>query len=50
MSSTVFQEIIDEASVYKYYAEGEWRKSTSGKSVSIINPTTRKPEYKVQGN
>lgn len=45
----LFAEIID-GDVYKYYADGEWKKSSSGKSVSIINPTTRKPQYKVQGN
>lgn len=45
----VFAEILDE-DVYKYYAAGEWKKSSSGKSVSIINPTTRKTQYKVQGN
>ena len=44
----VFAEIFHEE-VYKYYADGEWRKSTSGKSVSIINPTTRKVQFKVQG-
>lgn len=44
----VFEEIID-GDVYKYYSEGEWRKSSSGKSVAIINPTTRKTHYKVQG-
>lgn len=45
----VFAEIID-GEVYKYYADGEWKKSASGKSVSIINPTTRTPQYKVQGD
>lgn len=44
----VFAEIID-GEVYKYYCEGEWKKSASGKSVAIINPTTRKTQYKVQG-
>ncbi|KAG6536986.1 hypothetical protein ZIOFF_002064 [Zingiber officinale] len=43
----VFGEIID-GEVYKYYADGEWKTSASGKSVSIINPTTRKPQFKVQ--
>ncbi|KAK9149814.1 hypothetical protein Scep_008571 [Stephania cephalantha] len=43
----VFAEIIDEE-VFKYYSEGEWMKSSSGKSVAIINPTTRKTQYKVQ--
>nr|CAD1825668.1 unnamed protein product [Ananas comosus var. bracteatus] len=42
-----FDEIVD-GEVFKYYADGEWRKSNSGKSVSIINPTTRKVQYKVQ--
>lgn len=45
----VLAEILD-GDVFKYYADGEWQKSSSGKSVSIINPTTRKPQYKVQGN
>lgn len=44
----VFAEILD-GEVYRYYADGEWRKSASGKSVNIVNPTTRKTQYKVQG-
>lgn len=44
----VFSDIID-GDVYKYYSEGEWKKSSSGKSVAIINPSTRKTQYKVQG-
>ncbi|KAI7986975.1 hypothetical protein LOK49_LG14G02025 [Camellia lanceoleosa] len=47
--SGVFAETID-GDVFKYYADGEWKKSSSGKSVSIINPTTRKTQYKVQVN
>lgn len=46
--SGLFGEILD-GDVFKYYSDGEWKKSSSGKSVSIINPTTRKPQYKVQG-
>lgn len=46
--SGVFAEIID-GDMFKYYDEGEWKKSSSGKAVSIINPTTRKTQYKVQG-
>ncbi|KAH9318151.1 hypothetical protein KI387_019920 [Taxus chinensis] len=45
--SGVFSELL-EGEVFKYYFDGEWRKSSSGKSVAIINPTTRKPHYKVQ--
>lgn len=44
----VFEEIIDEG-VFKYYSDREWKKSSSGKSVAIVNPTTRKTEYRVQG-
>lgn len=44
----MFEEILD-GDVYKYYSDGEWKKSSSGKSVAIINPTTRKTQYKVQG-
>ncbi|KAL5708192.1 glyceraldehyde-3-phosphate dehydrogenase (NADP(+)) [Ranunculus cassubicifolius] len=43
----VFAEIFHEE-VYKYYSDGEWKVSSSGKSVSIVNPTTRKTQYKVQ--
>ncbi|KAE8722732.1 NADP-dependent glyceraldehyde-3-phosphate dehydrogenase [Hibiscus syriacus] len=35
-----------EGGVYKYYADGEWKQSSSGKSVAIINPITRKTQYK----
>ncbi|PIA52972.1 hypothetical protein AQUCO_01000676v1 [Aquilegia coerulea] len=45
--SGVFAEIFD-GEVYKYYSEGEWKISLSEKSVEIINPTTRKTQYKVQ--
>ncbi|KAF4354385.1 hypothetical protein F8388_027319 [Cannabis sativa] len=43
----VFADVI-EGDVYKYYCDGEWKKSSSTKSVAIINPTTRKTQYKVQ--
>ncbi|GAY44325.1 hypothetical protein CUMW_081300 [Citrus unshiu] len=46
----VFEEIVDENGVYKFFYDGVWRKSSSGKSVTIINPTTRKPHFRVQGN
>lgn len=46
--TATFAEIID-GDVFKYYADGEWKKSSSGKSVPIINPTTRKTHFKVQG-
>nr|AAM00227.1 glyceraldehyde-3-phosphate dehydrogenase [Oryza sativa] len=43
----VFAEIL-EGEVYRYYADGEWRVSASGKSVAIVNPTTRLTQYRVQ--
>ncbi|KAL2635263.1 hypothetical protein R1flu_006742 [Riccia fluitans] len=43
----VFKDMID-GEVYKYYADGEWKRSASGGTVSILNPSTRKPQYKVQ--
>ncbi|KAK9683682.1 hypothetical protein RND81_10G158400 [Saponaria officinalis] len=43
----VFGEII-EGEVYKYYADGVWKSSSSSKFVPIINPTTRKVQFKVQ--
>lgn len=46
--SGTFAEIID-GDVFNYYADGKWSKSSSGKSVPIINPTTRKTHFKVQG-
>lgn len=45
--SNAFEEIVDK-DVYKYYADGEWGLSASGKSVTITNPSTRQPQYKVQ--
>lgn len=44
----IFKDMVD-GDTYKYYHEGEWKVSTSGKSVGIINPSTLKPLFKVQG-
>ena len=38
-----------ETKLYKYYCEGEWRTSSSGKSVKNINPSTNAVAYEVQG-
>eukprot|EP00897_Mesotaenium_endlicherianum_P004275 jgi/Mesen1/3876/ME000208S02888 len=48
MAGTGFYAEIIDGDVYKYFADGEWKTSTSGKSQSIINPSTRTPCYKVQ--
>ncbi|EFJ23760.1 hypothetical protein SELMODRAFT_232458 [Selaginella moellendorffii] len=42
----VFKACLD-GDVYKYYADGDWKMSSSGKTVSVTNPTTGKPIYKV---
>ncbi|GFP87849.1 NADP-dependent glyceraldehyde-3-phosphate dehydrogenase [Phtheirospermum japonicum] len=39
---------IMENEVFKYYSEGEWKVSSSGQSVQVVNPSTRKTQYKVQ--
>ncbi|XVE53672.1 hypothetical protein DITRI_Ditri03aG0021500 [Diplodiscus trichospermus] len=41
----VFAEILG-GDVYRYYVDGEWKESSSGKTIAIINPTTRKTQYK----
>ena len=38
-----------EADVYKYYVDGEFKVSSSGKLVNILNPATNQVQFKVQG-
>lgn len=50
MSCEDFYSVIRaETGVYKYYCNGQWLVSTSGKSVPVINPTTQEKDYAVQG-
>lgn len=42
-----FQDIVD-GDTFKYYADGEWKVSVSGKSVGITYPSTLKMQFKVQ--
>ncbi|CAM6038605.1 unnamed protein product [Sphagnum compactum] len=44
----VFNEILAGDDTFKFYTDGEWKTSTSGKTVNIINPSTLKPVFKVQ--
>ncbi|GJP50243.1 hypothetical protein CLOM_g9383 [Closterium sp. NIES-68] len=46
--SGFYADIVD-GDVYKYFAHGEWKSSSSGRSVNIINPCTRTVVYRVQG-
>lgn len=34
---------------YKYFFEGTWNESSSGKTVKILNPSTNAAAYEVQG-
>jgi hypothetical protein len=44
-----YQDCADSASgAYKYF-DGEWKVSTSGKTVKILNPCTNNVQYEVQG-
>ncbi len=45
----MFSEILAGDDTFKFYTDGEWKTSTSGKTVNIINPSTLKPVFKVQG-
>ena len=47
--SGFYSDIKADSGVYKFYVNGEWKESTSGKSVSILNPTSNQAVYQVQG-
>lgn len=44
-----YDEIVASNGVFKYYVNGEWKESSSGKTVGVLNPTTNKNDFKVQG-
>ena len=44
-----YDEIKASSGMYKFYSNGEWMESTSGKGVSILNPTSNESVYQVQG-
>ena len=44
-----YKDIVASSGAYKYYVNGEWKESTSGKTVPILNPSTNQAAYKVQG-
>eukprot|EP00270_Netrium_digitus_P008586 TRINITY_DN2578_c0_g1_i1.p1 TRINITY_DN2578_c0_g1~~TRINITY_DN2578_c0_g1_i1.p1 ORF type:complete len:506 (+),score=143.39 TRINITY_DN2578_c0_g1_i1:218-1735(+) len=47
-AGTGFFADIKDGEVYKYFADGVWKISSSGKIVNILNPSTREVAYKVQ--
>lgn len=47
--TTFYDEIKSSENVFKFYVNGEWRESTSGKTVSVLNPSKANEEtFKVQ--
>ena len=44
-----YDDIKASSGMYKFYNNGEWKESTSGKGVSILNPTSNEAVYQVQG-
>lgn len=44
-----FEDLAAGEDTFKFYSEGKWQESTSKKTVNVVNPSTRKVQYKVQG-
>ncbi|XP_024542287.1 NADP-dependent glyceraldehyde-3-phosphate dehydrogenase [Selaginella moellendorffii] len=42
-----FGEIVDGNGVFKYYADGAWKISSSEESLPVINPTSREPFFAI---
>ena len=46
---TFYDEIKAPGGAYKFYVNGEWKESASGKTQAILNPSNNQPVYQVQG-
>ena len=44
-----YDEVIASNGVYKFYSDGEWKETTSSRTVKILNPSTNEAVYQVQG-
>ena len=44
-----YDEVKASSGAYKFYVNGEWKESSSGKTQAIINPSTNEPVFQVQG-
>ena len=44
-----YDEIVAANGVYKFYSDGEWKETTSSRTVKILNPSTNESVYQVQG-
>ena len=47
--SGFYDEIVAKNGVFKYYGNGEWKETSSGRTVGVINPSTLKKDFQVQG-
>jgi len=44
-----YAECVAPSGAYKFFKDGQWVESASGKTVKILNPTTNAPAFEVQG-
>ncbi len=49
MTTDFYSDILASSGSYKFYLNGEWKESASGKTVAILNPATNQTAYTVQG-
>lgn len=49
MSGGVYSDVRAASGAFKYLLAGEWKESSSGKTVPVINPCTQQAQYAVQG-
>ncbi|DBA67942.1 TPA: hypothetical protein ACH3X2_014141 [Trebouxia sp. C0005] len=43
-----YDEILAKNGVYKYYGNGEWKETSSNRTVPVVNPSTLKKDFQVQ--
>eukprot|EP00878_Enallax_costatus_P004140 GHUV01004369.1.p1 GENE.GHUV01004369.1~~GHUV01004369.1.p1 ORF type:complete len:552 (+),score=134.00 GHUV01004369.1:170-1657(+) len=43
-----YSDIKAQSGAYKYFCNGQWLESTSGKTVPVVNPSTLKKDFQVQ--
>ena len=44
-----YDDIKAPGDAFKFYVNGEWKESSSGKTQAILNPSDNLPAYQVQG-
>ena len=45
----LYEQCLGASGAYKWYINGEWKESSSGKTVKILNPSTNDTAFEVQG-